>query len=364
MTNSIATVLLCTFAAQSGDQTVLSTAERFFYRCDYQQAADMIDSHSWTDNSFWSKAGLIRELCDGGWSIECPAMPPQGNFHPFISSVTISVSGEFQIGDSVRVMVPLPAMLPWQTPSGTPDITVTGISGSAEAAQGWLLLEGTADGAFEVTVSQQVSIDPPVFPGADAPGSAEAMVPFPGEDLFLDRCLDTDVFWAGGDIAYMESAVLAAGEPNPMRLLERVIDAVSVFYSNYAPVVDDVLLNPVSEMALDEEMNNSFGGASLGASVLRRWQIPTLVVPGRWSETGSSGFLLATFVKPFGWMVISPYPDGFTALGSFDPPFMKSWFNGLAGITFQAEYLGSDGFWHAVPVNSTEFTHAVEILTL
>ncbi len=361
MISLIVTILLCTFVAQGDDQTVLSTSERFFYRHDYQQAADMIDAHNWSNSSLWSKAGLIRELCDGGWSIECPRMIP-GNFHPLISFVSIVVGGEFSTGDSVRVIVPIPAGLPWQIPSGTPDIAVTGISGSVETAHGWLLLEGTASGAFEVTVSQQVEIDPQAFAGTNVPGSADAMVPFPGEDAYLDMCLNTDVFWCGEDAVYMESARLAAGEPNPMRLVQRVIDAVSDYYTASTPLNEQVLLYPSSGLTLQGELLNSMGGASLGAAVLRRWQIPALVVPGRWEETGSPGFLLAAYVKPFGWMVVSPCPRGFTALGSFDLPLMKSWFNGLAGITFQAEYLGSDGFWHAVPVNSPEFTHSVEIL--
>lgn len=361
MINTIATILLCTFAAQSGDQTVLATAERLFYSGDFQQSADMIDSHSWIDSSLWSKAGLIRELCHGGWSFQCPAMP-LGDFQPYNSLVSISLSGEFQIGDSVRVSVPIPAELPWQFPLDSPDITVTGISGSVEASQGWLILEGVSEGAFEVSISQSVSVIATGFPGVDAPGGPEAMVPFPGEYPFLDRCLDTDVFWTGGDAVYMESAILAAGEPNPIRLVSRVIDAVSVFYGNSDPMIEQVLLKPVSELAVRGEMFNSMGGSALGAAVLRRWQIPALVVPGSWSDSGARGFLLATFVKPFGWMVISPCPNGFTALGSFDPPHMRSWFNGIAGITFQAEYLGSNGFWYAVSVDSHEFSHSVEIL--
>lgn len=362
MINSIVTILLCTVAARSGDQTVLSTVERFFYRDDYRQAADMIDSHSWADISLWSKAGLIRELCDGGWSIDCPPMIP-GNFHPFNSSVSIILSGVFTAGDSVRVMVPVPAGLPWQIPSGTPDISVTGISGSMETAHGWLLLEGTASGAFEITFLQQVSIDPPPFMGVDVPGSADAMVPFPGEDTYLDTCLNTDAFWSGEDAVYMESVRLAAGEPNPMRLVRRVIDAVSDYYAASTPVNEQVLLFPASRLALQGELLNSMGGASLGAAVLRRWQIPALVVPGRWGTTGSPGFLLTTYVKPFGWMIVSPCPPGFTALGSFEPPLLYSWFNGIAGITCQAEYLGDDGFWHAVPVDSPDFSHSVSILT-
>ncbi len=361
MINSIATILLCTFAAQSGDQTVLATAERLFYNGDFQQAADMIDSRSWIDNSLWSKAGLIRELCNGGWSVLYPALP-QGSLQPFNSMVSISLSGEFQRGDSVRVLIPIPVELPWQFPLESPDINVTGISGSVEASQGWLILEGVSEGVFEVSLSQTVSVIPSGFVGVDTSGSSEAMVPFPGEDPFLDRCLDTDVFWVGGDAIYMKSAVLAAGEPNPIRLVNRIIDAVSVFYGNSDPVTEQVLLKPVSELAIRDEMFNSMSGAALGAAILRRWQIPALVVPGYWSDPGARGFLLATFVKPFGWMVISPWPDGFTALGGFDPPHMRSWFNGIAGITFQAEYLGSNGFWYAVPVDSPEFSHSVEIL--
>ncbi|MCP4647983.1 MAG: hypothetical protein GY852_09680, partial [bacterium] len=168
-------------------------------------------------------------------------------------------------------------------------------------------------------------------------------------------------FWAGGDDVYLESTILAAGEPNPMRLIDRVITTVSVYYSHSEGISERVLLNPASEMALDGGMSNSFGGAALGAAILRRWQIPALVVPGNWSEEGYPGFLLATYVKPFGWMIISPYPRHFVALGSYDPPDSRGWFNGVAGISFQAEFLGSDSLWHAIPVNSPEFTHTVEI---
>ena len=362
MINSIATLMFCIFAAQSGDQTVLSTAERFFYSHEYQRAADMIDSHIWTDDSLWSEAGLIRELCDGGWSIECPVMAP-GDFQPFKSIVTVSFTGEFQLGDSVRIIIPVPISLPWQIPSDPPVVTITGIAGSSESLQGWFELKGVSEGLFEIEISQEIMVTPPVFPGVDAPGNDDAMVPFPGEDAFLDRCLDTTVFWAGGDAVYMKSSVLAAREPNPMRLVERVIDDVSVYFSSSNPVTEQALLYPLSDLALQNEMFNSAGGASLGAAVLRRWQIPALVIPGFRGNNGSPGFLLATYVKPFGWMVISSYPDGFVALGTFDPPNMKSWFNGLPGVTFQAEYLGTDGFWHAVPFDSPEFVHTVEIIT-
>ncbi len=361
MTNSIATVLLCTFAAQSGDQTVLSTAERFFLRDDFQQAADMIDSHTWTNESLWSRAGLLRELCDGGFSIECPVMNQYAS-QQFNTSVSVVFTGEFQAGDSVRILLPVPVELPWQSFTETADISFSGIEGAFDIEGGWLVLQGRSSGSFEIRVSQQVSIDPTMFPGTSAPGSAEAMVPFPGEDPFLDRCLDTEVFWAGGDAVYRESSILAAGEPNPMVLVARVIDAISVFYRNSNAVVEQILLYPISELTLQNDMQNSPGGASLGAAVLRRWQIPALVVPGRWEETGSAGFLLAAYVKPFGWMVISPFPRGFTAMGSFDPPAVHSWFNGLSGITFHAEYLESYGLWHAIPVDSPEFTHNVEIL--
>lgn len=361
MINFIATILLCTFAAQSGDQTVLSTAERFFFRDDLQQAAALIDSHTWANESLWSRAGLLRELCDHGFSIDCPIMNQYAS-QQFNSSVSVSLTGEFQSGDSVRIFLPVPAELPWQTFTGTADISVSGIEGAFNTEGGWFVLQGRSSGSFEISVSQQVSVDPTIFPGANAHGSAEAMVPFPGEDPFLDRCLDTEVFWAGGDAVHMESSLLAAGEPNPMVLVERVIAAVSVFYRNSNSVVEQILLHPVSELTLQGEMQNSLGGASLGAAVLRRWQIPAIVVSGRWAETGSTGFLLAAYVKPFGWMIISPFPHGFTAMGSFDPPLVRSWFNGLSGITFHAEYMESDGLWHAIPVESPEFTHNVEIL--
>ncbi len=358
----IKTILLCVLTAQGTDETVLSAVERFFYRSDFQQAAEMIDSHQWLDSALWGKAGLLRELCDQGWSFACPAMP-QGDFQPFSTTVSINLSGEFLSGDSVRVLIPLPVELPWQTFVDSPEINLTGISGVMDISSGLLTVQGISEGVFEVVISQSLKITPPVFPGPDIPGSNEAMVPFPGESVFFDICLNTDVFWAGEDVVYMESTVLAAREPNPMRLVQRIIDYVNAYYSGSSPVTHRILLEPSSELAIAGEMYNSLGGATLGAAILRRWQIPAFVVPGRFGNNGSMGFLLATYVKPFGWMVISPYPDDFTAIGTFEHPLMNSWFNGIDGVTYQAEFLGADGLWHAVPVNEESFIHSVEINT-
>jgi hypothetical protein len=355
-----AAILFFALVAQSTDQSVFSSAERFFLQNDFTRAKELIDSHSWADNSIWSKAGLIRELCDGGWNIACPAMTPSA-FRPCSCFVTVSLKGVFNSGDSVRVFLPIPAELPWQVPSAAPEISITGISGAVETEQGWLSISGLADSSFEITVMQSLFVDPHGFAGIDAAGTAEAMVPFPGEDLFLDTFVNTDAFWIGEDIVYLESVRLAEGEPNPMRLVLRVINAYSAFYAAASPVNEQVLLLPASGLALQGDLQNSMGGASLGAAVLRRWQIPSIVVPGRWGSGTNPGFLLAVYVKPFGWMIVSPFPEGFTAMGSFDPPQLKSWFNGLSGVSFQAEYLGEDNFWHAIPLNAPGFSHSVEI---
>jgi hypothetical protein len=360
MTSVLVTILLCTSFSGSDDRTVLTTAERFFFQNDVQQCSNMIDSHPWVDAALWSRAGLIRELCDSGWSIDCPVMMADG-YRTFTSAVSIAFSGVFNPGDSVRVTVPVPAVLPWQTPLGVPDVLFTGISGLAEVSGGWISVAGVSEGVFSITVSQQVEVDPPAYVGARAHGSEEAMVPFPGEDPFLDSCLNTDAFWAGGDAVYMESVSLAAGTPNPMELLQRVIDFVSGYYRDSFPVTEQILLYPVSELAIQNKMFNSFTGAAAGAAILRRWQIPALAIPGYWNGVGLSGFALAAFIKPFGWMIVSPVPRGFTALGSMKPPDVKSWFNGVPGVSCHAEYLGEDGFWYAVPVNTPEFTHCVEI---
>lgn len=360
MINLIATILFCLFTVDSGNQTVLSAAERFFYRNDFQQAAEMIDGFEWSDQILWSKAGFLRELCDEGWSFDCPVMP-QGNFLPFNTSVRISLSGEFQPGDSVRVVIPVPSALPWQTPEISPEISVAGIAGTLTISNGWFELTGVSEGAFEIGFSQDVAVVPPSFNVSAMSSIEEAMVPFPGEDLFLDSCLDTEVFWAGDDPVYMKASVLAANEPNPVRLLERVMEEVSVFYSSAAPLTEQILLYPLSELALQGEIMNSASAASLGAAVLRRWQIPSIAVPGRMAGSGDIGFLLAAYVKPFGWMVISPYPSGFTALGSIDPPIMRGWFNGISGITFQAESQAGNGLWYSVHVNSHSFSHTVQI---
>ena len=360
MINSIATILFCIIAADSSDQTVLSAAERFFFRNDYQQAAEMIDGCEWSDQLLWSRAGLLRDLCDGGWSRDCPVMD-QGIFQPFNTGVNIFLRGEFQQGDSVRIVIPIPTVLPWQTPLGTAEIEITGITGSSSISNEWFELTGISEGPFEITFSQDVAVVPPSFNIAAMSSIDEAMVPFPGEDPFLDSCLGTEAFWAGEDPVYMRASVLAANEPNPVRLLERAREEISTRYSSSDPLTEQILLSPLSELALQGDVMNSASAASLGAALLRRWQIPSIAVPGRMFGSDCIGFLLAAYVKPFGWMVISPYPSGFTAFGSFDPPTMRGWFNGVAGISFQAEHRTDNGLWHAVPIDSPSFSYTVEI---
>ncbi len=360
MTGLLISVLLCTSVSSSDDQTVVSTAERLFFQGDFQQCVELIDLHSWAGGAMWSRAGLIRELCGTGWSVECPVMLADG-YSLYTSTVNISVSGELNPGDSVRVVVPVPALLPWQTLSNVPSVSFSGISGSSEVSDGWLVVEGVSEGTFSIVFNQQAVVDPPPWPGVHASGFEEAMVPFPGEDPFLDSCLNTDIFWAGGDAVYMESVMLAAGVPNPMELVGRVIDFISDYYRDSFPATEQTLLYPASELAIQNKMFNSFTGAAAGAAFLRRWQIPAIAVPGYWNGTGSSGYVLAAYIKPFGWMIVSPVPRGFTAMGSMEPPRVKSWFNGLPGISCCVEYLGDNGLWYAVPVNSPEFTHSVEI---
>ncbi len=360
MINSIVTILFCLLVADSSNQTVLSAAERFFFRNDYQQAAEMIDGCEWSDQLLWNRAGLLRDLCDGGWSMDCPLMG-LGSFQPFKTSVSIHFSGEFQPGDSVSIVLPIPSVLPWQTAEGPPEIEIVGISGSSSISNGWLELNGVSEGAFEIEFSQDVSVIPFSFTISTLSSTDEAMVPFPGEDPFLDSCLDTEVFWAGDDPVYIKATVLAANEPNPVRLLGRVMDEISILYSSATPLTEQILFFPLSELALRGEIMNSASAASLGAALLRRLQIPSLVVPGRMIGNGDIGFLLAAYVKPFEWMVVSPYPLGFTSFGSLHPPIMKSWFNGVSGITFHAEYLADNGLWHSIPFNSPSFTHTVEI---
>ena len=347
-------LIVCLFGDTS-DQTVFSTVERFFYRGDFEQAAEMIEANLWTDESLWSEAGLLLELCGSGFSVPVSSISGEA-FYPQSSIVSMSFSGLFQTEDSIRVILPVPSELPWQTFAGQPEIEVSGFDGEVVQSNGWLILSGLPLDSIQISFRQRVNLSPSGYPELSTPGFSEAMVPFPGESTLFDACLATETFWFGGDPVYREAVRLASGEPNPMRLLQRVVTYVATYFSGTDAISDNILLTSISELALAGELTNSLGGASLGASILRSWQIPAMVVPGRFGQSGEFGFLLATYVKPFGWMIISPYPEGFVSIGSFVLPEKASWFNGIPGVSFQAEYLGEDDLWYAIPINSGDFS--------
>jgi len=352
-------LIVCLFA-DSSDPTVLSTVERFFYRGDFEQAAEMIEANQWTDKSLWSEAGLLLELCGPGFLVPVSSISGDA-FYSQSSIVSMSFSGLFQTDDSIRVILPVPTELPWQTFVGQPEIEVSGFDGEVVQSNGWLSLYGLPTDSIQVFLIQQVNMSPSGYPGIDAPGSSEAMVPFPGESDLFDKCLKTETFWFGDDQVYREAVRLASGEPNPMRLLQRVVTYVATYFSGTDAISDNILLTSISELALAGELTNSLGGASLGASILRNWQIPAMVVPGRFEQGREFGFLLASYVKPFGWMIVSPYPAGFVSTGNFVLPEKASWFNGIPGVSFQAEYLGEDNLWYAIPINSADFVYKVEM---
>ncbi len=352
-------LIVCLFG-ETSDQTVLATVERFFYRGDFEQAAEMIEANQWTDESLWSEAGLLLELCGPGFSVPISVISGDA-FYPQSSIVSMSFSGLFQTEDSIRIILPIPSELPWQTFAAPPELEVSGFDGEVVQNKGWLILSGLPLDSVQISFRQQVNMSPSGYPEPSTPGFSEAMVPFPGESSLFDSCLETEYFWLGGDKVYMESVRLASGEPNPMRLLQRVVTYIVSYFSGTDMISDNILLTPVSELALSGELTNSLGGASLGVSILRSWQIPAMVVPGRFGQGREFGFLLASYVKPFGWMIVSPYPAGFVSTGSFVLPEKASWFNGIPGVAFQAEYLGEDNLWHAIPINSADFVYKVKM---
>ena len=358
--NNLALSLIVCLLADSSDPTVLSTVERFFYRGDYEQAAEMIEANLWTDEVLWSEAGLLLELCGSGFSV--PTNPLTGNaFHLNSSVVSVSFSGFFQTEDSIRLALPVPSELPWQTSTIQHEPQFSGFVGEFYLDDGYLVLDGLPTGIVEVSALFEVEFSPEPCPVIDASGSEEAMVPFPGESDFLDQCLITDTYWAGSDRVYMEAVRLASREPNPLMLVERLKVYLYPYFANSDSITEKILLTPISDLALSGELNNSLGGSFLGASILRNWQIPAIVAPGCFGQSGEIGFILATYAKPFEWMIISPYPEGFVAFGSSHLPEKNSWFNGIPGVSFQAEFLGEDGLWHAVPVSSEDFSYTVEL---
>lgn len=354
---------MCQSSETPEDALVLATSERLFLNGNPEAAAEMISSHSWSPDSIWSRAGLILELCRGGFSHPMPPMNSSDTVG-FTALVETRVRGSFTPGDSLRLLVPVPAELPWQQTSVAQGADVRGLSGASSSRPGWLVVEGVAAGEVEVAISHEVSVSSTPFQGTEAPGIEEAMVYFPGEDPFMDSCMDTSVFWSGGDMVYMESVRLARGEPNPMMLAALLKDHLERFFHGSAPVEETILLTPAATLALRGELNNSAGGAFLGAAILRNWQIPSLPVPGRFSGGQDAGCALFVNVVPFGWMALSPLPAGFTAMGTAEPPEARSWHSGVPGLTVYAESKGEDGFWTAVPAGSTDMHYSVDISLL
>lgn len=354
---------MCQSSETPEDALVLATSERLFLNGNPEAAAEMISSHSWFPDSIWSRAGLILELCRGGFSHPMPPMVDSGA-GGFSALVETRVRGSFTPGDSLRLLVPVPAELPWQQTSVAQGADVRGLSGLSSSHPGWLVVEGVVTGGVEVSVSHRVSASSIPFQGREAPGVEEAMVYFPGEDPFMDSCMDTSVFWSGGDMVYMESVRLARGEPNPMMLAALLKDHLEGFFHGSAPVEETILLTPAATLALRGELNNSAGGAFLGAAILRNWQIPSLPVPGRFSGGQDAGCALLVNVVPFGWMALSPLPAGFTAMGTAEPPEARSWHSGVPGLTVYAESKGEDGFWTAVPAGSTDMHYSVDFSLL
>lgn len=353
--NLILLLLVC----QTGDETVLATAERLFLDGNLEAASEMIASHSWASDSLWSSAGLVGELCSGGFSF--PLEPFTGvQSGEYQVTVQVEFSYEAVPADSLRLFIPVPAELPWQSYASEPCVIHEGIQGECFTENGWLVLEGVAQGRVSALFTVPVSVSCGFFTGTGLPGIEEAMVCFPGEDDFMDRCLNTDLFWAGGDRVYLESVRLARAEPNPMRLAERIQDRISGFTSGTEPVDQRILHIPSAEIALDGELKNSLGGVFLGASILRRWQIPAIPAPGRFASGSAAGFVLFVHIKPFGWMALSPLPQNFIAVGSSEPPVLRSWASGVPGLTVFAERRGENPFWHAIPVTSDSIGYRVE----
>jgi len=351
-------LLLLFLICQTGDETVLSTAERLFHSGSLDAASEMISSHRWSSDSLWSRAGLIRELTIHGFSMTPDAIQGE-SVYDYQCTVRIGIDCFFNPGDSLRLFIPVPSEFPWQTLSGDPEISVSGIQEYHVLSSGWLFIEGVSEGDVSAVYSVPVRASCGVYNSSEVPGAEDAMVCFPGEDPFIDSCLDQGVFWSGGDRVYLESVSLARGEPNPMRLLGRVRDRISGFCSGNDPVDQSILLVPTAELALDDKMNNSAGGVLLAAAILRRWQIPAMAAPGRFDGGLSAAYVLFAHVKPFGWMVLSPVPGDFIAFGTPELPPVRSWPWGVPGLTVFAESQNSDSLWSALPLDSIGLTYTV-----
>ena len=323
----------------------------------------MISSHQWTSDSLWSRAGLLGELSVNGYSVETD--PIQGDaVYDVQGVVRVEISCSFSPGDSLRLFVPVPSDLPWQVLTGDPEVSLTGLQEYSIFSSGWLLLEGISQGEISSVFSVPVRASCGVFNGSEVPGVEDAMVCFPGEDTFMDSCLDQNVFWSGGDRVYLESVSLARGEPNPMRLLERARNRIAGVCSGSDPVDQSILIVPGAELALQGKMDNSVGGVLLAAAILRRWQIPAVAAPGRFNGGVSAGYVLFVHVKPFGWMTLSPVPGDFIAFGTSEPPPVRSWPWGVPGLTVYAESQNSSSFWRSLSRDSLGLTYTVDFLPL
>ncbi len=350
--------LLC----QSGEETAAATAERLFHQGSIDMAADLVNSTGWETQELWNRAGLILEMCGEGFSVEL-SVPTDPSVEAFSGEYRVEAACSTCSGDSLRLAVPVPSSLPWQT-AEAPRVFIQGLEGGFTGDSGWVVIEGVSSGLVSVVISAEFRRESEGFPGREAAGADDALLAYPGEDPFLDRCL-----WPGGpasehDGIYLESVTLARGEPNPMGLLERCQARISPLIQGSMPVDWRILDSHPAVLALEGSMDNSAGAVYLGVSILRRWGIPAYAAPGRFAEGSQGCFVLFAHVKPFGWMALTPVPGDFVVLGSQYHPRMRSWPSGVPGLTAYGETRSPDGLWSAIPAGSGTARQTVEITPL
>ncbi len=351
-------ILLC----QPGEETAAATAERLFHQGSRDMASDLVNSTDWETQELWNRAGLILELCGEGFSMEL-AVPSDSPASVFSGEYRAEASCSTGTGDSLRLAVPVPSSLPWQS-AGVPSVSIEGLEGSYAEESGWVIIEGLSSGLVSVGISVEFCREVESFPGREAPGAADALLAYPGEDPFLDRCLELGGPSSRDDGIYLESVSLARGEPNPIGLVERCISRISPLIQGRMPVDWRILDSHPGVIALNGSLENSAGAVYLGVSILRRWGIPSYAAPGRFSGGSAACFALFAHVKPFGWMALTPVPGDFAILGTqFHPP-MSSWPSGVPGLTVYGETKPSGGLWRAIPAGSYALRQTVEIVPL
>jgi len=354
----ILSILLC----QSGDETAAATAERLFHQGSWDMASDLVNSTDWKTQELWNRAGLILELCGEGFSFEL-AVPPERPATLFSGDYRAEVSCSTGYGDSLRLAVPIPSSLPWQS-ADTPRVSMEGLEGSFAEDSGWVIIEGLSSGLVSVSIAAEFRREAESFPGREATGADDALLAYPGEDPFLDRCLELGGPSSRDDGIYLESVSLARGEPNPMGLVERCVSRISPLIQGRMPVDWRILDSHPAVMALEGSLDNSAGAVYLGVSILRRWGIPAYAAPGRFAEGSEGCFVLFAHVKPFGWMALTPVPGDLAVLGTqFHPP-VSSWPSGVPGLTVYGETKPSGGLWSAIPAGSHTLRQTVEIVPL